>query len=146
MAVPVSDEESFTVRGVGPNDIMHVYYRHVGAISTAFDKLADRYRQIGEVGQTDVSALIAGIVEDAPTVVAEIIAIASGSDPTAEAEFEEDVKLALSLSFGTTVSALEKIGQLTFTTEMPAGKFFALIARMVPARLGETAAPSDDAN
>ena len=128
LAVAVSDEESFTVRGVSLSDVLHIYYRHTGGISLAFERLAMTYKSAGLVEQDDVTSMLAGAIADVPTVVAEIIAIASGADTHDDAEFQSDVDIASSLSMGVKLSALEKIGHLTFTSEMPPKKFIALIA------------------
>lgn len=144
LPVRVSDEESFTVRGVGLNDIMAIYYRHTGGISLAFEKLASQYRSSGQLGSEEVSGIIAGTIQELPIVTAELIAIASGSNVDEDAEFAADVALALNLGLGAQFAALEAIGKLTFTSEMPPKKFLALIAQRlnVQAMAGEQSTAS----
>src|SRR5688572_13693821 len=115
-AVAVSDEESFTVRGVGLDDIIVVYLRHTGEMSLAFEKLAGAYRDTGQVAPTDVATLLAGCIQEAPLLAAEIIAIASGADLNDLKDFGETTEIARSLSLAVQVVALEQIADLTFTS------------------------------
>lgn len=120
--VKVSEGESFTVRGLSPNDALSLYYRHTGQLSALFDQFADK----GELERTDINAVASTVVGTAPIVMAEIIAIGSGSNP-GEAGFMEDVQIAMSLSAGVQMDALTKIADLTFTSDMPPGKFAAVV-------------------
>lgn len=131
LPVAVSAEESFTVRGVGLNDILHIYYRHTGALSLAFEKLASQYRSQGGVDADDVSGLIAGAIQEFPLLIAELITIATGADPDDVAAFGRWTDVVQRMSVGVQLSAMEKIGALTFTSEMPPKKLFALVARSI---------------
>jgi hypothetical protein len=77
----------------------------------------------------DVQALGVQMVNGAPRLMAEVIAIASGSrvdDP----EFEADVDAAVDFSAGVQMDALTKIADLTFSSEMPPGKFLAVVVKL----------------
>lgn len=130
--VHISDEESFPVRGLNPTDILGLYYRHTGQLSGLFEKLAENYQSNGSrVNPTDVSAAVMTAMQDAPVVMAELIALAADGDPHDGENWDIDVSIATRLAFPIQVDALMKIGALTFTSEMPAGKFAALVAGAV---------------
>ncbi|MBH0113265.1 hypothetical protein I5E68_09935 [Novosphingobium sp. YJ-S2-02] len=120
--VQVADGVSFTVRGLAPYDALGLYYRHTGELSALFDKLALK----GSVEPGDVSAVTTVAVSAAPRVMAEIIVVAEGTDPSDEV-FEEEVRAALKLPAAAQMDALGKIADLTFTSEMPPKKFLAVV-------------------
>lgn len=151
--VQVSDTESFPVRGLSPSGVVGLYYRHTGQLSDIFERIMGGYQENGVVATSDVQAIAMSLVEQSPQIMAEIIALASGSNPADETLasdadgnpimsdagdrlltcWEADVAVALQLSFPVQADALEKIGAVTFTSEMPLGKFVALVARAIKA-------------
>lgn len=127
--VKVSDGEGFTVRGLSPYDVLSVYSRHAGDLSALFD----RFKQTAKIssdGENDIAKIAAGLVKGTPHIMAEIIALASDSDPDG-VELESDVAIARKLSLGIQSDALERIGRLTFTSDMPPKKFFGLVLAML---------------
>jgi hypothetical protein len=144
--VEVADGVTFTVRGFSPNDALSIYHRHRGELSTMFDDLVGEVKKGGKkakaVDVEQVKAFGANMVSGAPRIMAEIIAIASGSVAPSSTlrdeaelarlteEFEADVEAALKLSAAVQMDALQKIGDLSFTPEMPPGKFLAVVVRL----------------
>lgn len=131
--VEVADGVSFTVRGFSPNDAVGLYHRHAGDLSSLFDEFAANVKKKPkgkDSDAVDVKALGVNMVGAAPRIMAEIIAIASGSDPLIVDDFEADVAMALNLSGGASMDALSKIGDLTFTSDMPPGKFLAVVVKL----------------
>lgn len=142
--VQVSDEEGFPVRGLSPTHVIGLYYRHTGQLSALFERLAEAHQSGGNVDTGDIQTMVVELLREAPLIMAEVIALASGSDAADEIEatddageplgmtnWEADVEIAKTLSFPVQADALTKIGNLTFTSDMPPGKFFALIAGAV---------------
>lgn len=127
----------FTVRGLSPNDALGLYYRHRGQLSAMFEQFSARAK--AEVA-VDVTEFGASLVGGAPQIMAEIIALASNSDPRGE-DWDGDVGVALTLSAGVQMDALEKIGRLTFTSEMPPKKFFGLVLAMAQSATAAMSAP-----
>lgn len=143
--VEVAEGVSFTVRGFSPNDALALYHRHAGILSTMFDDFVSQQKKIrgkaAEAPAVDVKELGVGLVNGAPRLLAEIIAIASGSiapEPhmkgdelvRVESEFEADVRAALNLSAGVQVDALTKIADLSFSSDMPPGKFLTVVVQL----------------
>lgn len=124
--VKVSDRGGFEVRGLSPYDMTALFMRRRGELSALFDQFAAKVRAGETVGLEDGAAMIASILETAPDLVAEVIAIATGSDPLDAADFAADVAVARTMAVGVQADALQKIAGLTFTEEMPAGKFASL--------------------
>lgn len=124
--VPVDGEQKFTVSGVSADQVFGLYSRHREDLSTLFDNLAGRNRVEG----AEVINSIEGIITQFPLVVAEGIALASGSRPDEE-HWAEDVTVARSLPLPVQVDALMKIGELTFSPDMPPKKFFALLVGLI---------------
>lgn len=130
--VQVSDEDSFPVRGLNPSDLLGLYHRHTGELSGLFEKLAASYQANGNnVEAADVQQVAFALLQDAPQILAEVIAIAADGDPSDEENWAIDVAIAGKLPFPVQADALQKIGALTFTSDMPPGKFVALVAGAV---------------
>jgi hypothetical protein len=116
--VKVADGE-FTVRGLSPNDALGLYYRHAGQLSALFDQFTARSRTGEDVNVAEVGTSLVG---GAPQIMAEIIAVASGSraprldEPdivkraAQETEWLLDVQKAIDLPAGAQMDALEKVG------------------------------------
>jgi hypothetical protein len=147
--VKVADGE-FTVRGLSPNDALGLYYRHAGQLSALFDQFTARSRTGEDVNVAEVGTSLVG---GAPQIMAEIIAVASGSraprldEPdivkraAQETEWLLDVQKAIDLPAGAQMDALEKVGKLTFTSEMPPKKFFGLVLAMAQSATAAINAP-----
>ena len=138
--VEVSDEEGFVVRGLNPAAVFTLYYRHTGEIGQLFEKFLALAQGDGEAKLEDAGSIVVTLLQNAPLILAELIALAAGADPVNDDEWLESVGIARDLSFPVQVDALEKIGALTFTSEMPVGKFAALVAKSAQA-MTSAAAP-----
>ena len=125
LTVPVAADAGFAVRGLSPYDLVAIYLRHRGEVSNLFDDFAARIKAGDTAGLDDGFALVMSSLQTMPHLIAEVIAMATGSDAATE-DFEREVKVVLKMSIGVQSSALEKIGKLTFTDEMPVGKFLSL--------------------
>jgi len=123
---------SATVRGISPDDVARIYHRHSGELAVLFDHFAGKMQ--ANDGDTDalVGALTGTLLNEAPRLLAEIIAVAMDADTTS-ADFDEDVDHLLRFSAGVQTAALEAIAGLTFSSDMPPGKFFALVLKMMTA-------------
>ncbi len=140
LVVQVSDGEGFPVRGVSPAMLLGLYNRHAGQLSNLFERLAERYRTAGNFEAEDAQAVVLGLLNDAPIIMAEIVALATGSDPADSANWELDLEIASKLPFPVQVDALMKIGQLTFTSDMPPGKLMALVVGAINSQSGKISA------
>lgn len=125
--VAVDAEQMFAVNGVTANQVFTLYRRHREDLSVLFDRLAGR----GGPDAAEVLNSIEGIITQFPVLVAEVIALASGDIPENETEFAEAVAIAQALPFSVQTDALVKIGELTFSPDMPPKKFFALLVGMI---------------
>ena len=121
---------SFTVRGLSPADIFAIYARHTGELGLWFEKLQTQQLDISfEAAPT----LVASLLDSAPILAAEIIAAACG-----QVGDEEAISIARDLSISVQVSALEAVGQLTFTEEMPPKKLLEIVVQMASQIAGPT--------
>lgn len=128
--VEVAGGESFTVRGLSPNDALQLYYRHAGQLSALFDQFAGKVKAKEAVAESDVVQAGVAMVSGAPLIMAEIIAIGMGAKPDDIEGFAEIVTNLLDAPAGLQMDALQKIGGLTFSSDMPPGKFFGLVLAM----------------
>lgn len=124
--VKVSDKDGFLVRGLSPRDALNLYSRHAGDLSKLFDRFQQTAQQDDE---EDIAKIAIGTIQGTPTIIAEIIALASNSLP-GSSEWDEDLAVAMNLSTGVQMDALERIGRMTFTSDMPPKKFFGLVLAM----------------
>lgn len=124
-AVRVADQE-FTVRGLSPLDAFGLYQRHAGELSALFEQ----FRSQAEAGAiTDPAAFGAELLSGAPQIMAEIVASASDCDPQGE-DWPVVMATTLRLPASVQLDALQKVADLTFTSEMPAPKFLGLVLQM----------------
>lgn len=126
--VKVADS-GFTVRGLSPADALGLYYRHAGELSNLFEQFAGKVRAGLDVADGDVLQAGISMVNGAPQIMAEIIALGSESDPTGP-DWDADVGVALRLPAAVQIDALQKIAELSFSSDMPPGKFFGLVLQM----------------
>jgi len=145
-----SEGQSFTVTGLTPNHIFGLYHRHRGQLAAMFDKV------VGEGGSVDldnVQGMAESLFNSAPLVMGEIIALASGGDPfdgtpidpaapDGATRWQATLTAACELSFPVQLDALQKVGNLTFTTEMPPKKFLSALVQMVQSANASTLTPS----
>ena len=142
---------AFTVRGISPDMVVSLYNRHRGELAILFDSIA---ASAGGEAPPDISAAAWSLLGASPVIMAEIIALASGSHPAMEAvdpdvevnpfgqtDWERDVEAARKLSGAVQIDALIKIAEMTFSSDMPAGKFLAVVIQMAGATTAALAKP-----
>lgn len=132
--VTLADDVSFTVYGLSPNHALGLFQRHRVELAMLFEQI------IGNGGVTDetVAQATGLLLNSAPLLMAEIIALAAGGSPLDLAEIEPgvtgwqaDLLKASQLPAPVQLDALQKIGDLTFTTEMPPKKFLGALTVMM---------------
>lgn len=112
----------FFVRGATTDDIVSLFRRRAVELEGLYNRLAVlanpgngdglNLDQTKEIGNT--------LLTTSPAILAEIIAVASGASI---GELDEQTAIARLLPVGVQVAAFEAIAELTFTSEMPPGKF-----------------------
>jgi hypothetical protein len=127
--VTLSSDSGFTVRGLSPNDALGLYYRHAGELSALYDKFAGQVRGGAEILSGDILQAGVGIVSGTPRVMAEIIVLACDISPS-DADWDLWVANVLRFPAGVQMDALQKIATLTFSSDMPPGKFLGLVLEM----------------
>ena len=118
------------IRGLSPNDGLTLYYRHAGELSKLFDQFAGKVKAKERVAESEVLQAGAAMVSGAPLIMAEIIVLALDGDPADVEGFARNVSQVMRMSAGMQMDALQKIGELTFSSDMPPGKFFGLVLSM----------------
>lgn len=110
---------SFTVRGLSFVDLRTLFIKYGEDMSAFFDLVVNT-KDMASLDVEDAAGLAAILIERAPALAAEAIAIAAGdggeSDP-------ESFETALQLPFPVQVDALQAIGKATFGTEGGVKKF-----------------------
>lgn len=114
------------VRGLSFDHVFGLFNRRTVLVTRLFEMVVQDYKA-SEMDGTKAAELLVKMIHFAPTVVAEIIALAAGADPADEENFIGDVGIAKGLNLGEQVDALEKIASQTFTSAMPPGKMFGLV-------------------
>lgn len=123
---------ALAVRGLSLDHILGLVYRHREDVTTLYEALIHRAKSGQAVGVEDTTLIAIKMINAAPQIVGEIIAVASGGDP-ADPEFTGDVGIVRGLSMAEQLDALEKIAGQTFTSDMPPGKVMALTLQMLQA-------------
>ena len=126
---------SFAVRGLTTDMVVGLYQRHRGELGTLFDDLTANAKT---GSQNDITNIVVGGLHAAPTIAAELVALASGSRPDdvavepgeTDTNWARDVQQARDLPLPIQVDALQKVAEQTFTSDMPAGKFLAVVIKM----------------
>jgi hypothetical protein len=133
-------EQSFTVRGVTTNQVITLYNRRRDQLEPLFARLANE--KLVAVSQEANAELATVLLNQSPLLMAEVIAIAAGGNPyddsPADPEhpdgmtaWQADVAMAIDLPAPVQLDALQKIGALTFSPEMPPGKFVRVLVEMM---------------
>jgi hypothetical protein len=122
--VNVAGGAGFDVAGVSLDSLLRIFRRHSADMRELFDRLV-----VGTGGPglslDDVSEIGGALLTSAPRIAAEIIAEAAGYSDPAAAEVFVQMPAAVALE------ALERIGRLTFTEEMPPKKVIETVARLL---------------
>ena len=134
---------TFAVRGFSPNDALTLYLRHAGELSKLFDQFANQAKVEGADAVTAASTLEAAssMVAGTPLLMAEILAVAMDADPADIEGFTKIVSSVLKLPIGVQMDALNKIADMTFTSDMPLGKFLTLVLSMAQSATAALSAP-----
>lgn len=130
--VKVSDSDGFTVRGVSLNDALTLYNRHAGDLTALFDNFVEEHRggaRAKPVTPEKLTQVGLSMAQGAPVLLAEIIVIATDCLPSNE-EFDAEVAAVMKFGTGVQMDALQKIANLTFTSDMPPGKFLAVVMHL----------------
>lgn len=134
--VTLGDGQQFTVKGLSPNDVFGIYFRHRGDLEEMFGQFAGKT----DVKVSEVMRSLEGMIAQFPLVCAEAIAISSGANPFDDEPVAEDIpltnwqadlRIAFDLPLPVQIDALMKIGELTFSPDMPPKKFFGLLVGMM---------------
>jgi hypothetical protein len=153
--VEIPGGDSFTVRGLSPDMVVSLYQRHAGQLSMLFDRvMANAKGETEAVG--DVQVLAGMLIGQAPEIMAELVALASGSDansnyvdpdvtvnPLGLTDWHADVAAARRLPLPVQVDALVKVAEMTFSSSMPPGKFLAVIVQMAGATTAALSPPKN---
>jgi hypothetical protein len=119
--VNVAGTEGFDVGGISLDSILRIFRRHGDDLRDLFDRLAGTNG--GGISLDEASQLGGALLGSAPQIAAELIAEAAGF---VEAEAAE---LFLQLPAPVQVEALDRIAELTFTSEMPPKKVIETVLR-----------------
>ena len=93
----------FSVRGLSLDDLTYILQRHAVEVSQIVSTIEAKK---GEIGNDLLSEMAVGLIQSAPDVAAEVIAVAAG-------ELDQVTKVRM-LPFPVQLDAMEKIGNLTF--------------------------------
>lgn len=115
----------FSVRGLSLDDLTYILQRHAVEVSRVISVIEAKR---GEIGNDLISELAVGLIQSAPAVVAEIIAVASGNP--GEAAY------ARTLPFPVQLDAIEKIGNLTFEVSGGPKKVLEAVIRLAKGTTG----------
>ncbi len=153
--VQVPGGETFAVRGLNPQHVVGLYKRHMGELEPMFAHVMAAAKDKGAVNPQDIQPLLLGLISQSPILMAELVVLATGGDPASMElvtitdptsgepvkllEFDAALAIAQSLPFTVQVDALAKVGELTFSQDMPPGKFLALVLTLMRAMTGATA-------
>lgn len=138
--VTLTDGQEFTVSGLTPNHIFGLYHRHRGDLAAIYERLVSPDGNV--VAPEDATRIVENLIGSAPRLMAEVIAMASGGDPfdtrpidpempDGATVWQSDVATAADLTMPVQMEALQKIGDLTFTPEMPPKKFLSVLVGMM---------------
>lgn len=111
--VELPDGGSIAVRGLSLTDITSIYRNHAGDLGLWFERLG------GQEVAVEAS-MVEALVTTAPTLVAELVGLAGGAD----------AEIAATLPMAVQIDALTKIGELTFTRDMPPKKVLETVLRL----------------
>lgn len=111
------DHFEIELHGLSLNDITQLVMINRSAIETLFDQVSGR--DVSDIGDREVRGVMMDAVENAPALVAHVIAL------SAKALDEYDT--IAELPIGLQIECLVKIGELTFTREFTPKKALALV-------------------
>lgn len=106
--VQISDNAKIVVRGLSSSDFSKLINKFGPTLVSLFDTLKDRFDG-GDIDGEDIATVAQLALQAAPDLVAEVIALA--------ADEPDQVEAAKRLRVSVQIEALEKILNLTFTSE-----------------------------
>lgn len=112
------DHFEIELHGLSLNDVTQLAMINREAIEALFDKVAGR--DVSDIGDSEVRAVLLNAIESAPALVAHTIALS--------ARALEEFDTIAGLPVGLQIECLMKIGELTFTREFTPKKVLALVA------------------
>jgi hypothetical protein len=115
--VEVAGGKGFAVGGLHLDGILTICRRHREDVTKLFEQVVETGG-----GLEQAAAMSETVLSATPDIAAEIIAFAAGHPDAAEAVFRK-------LPFPVQLDALNKIAELTFTSEMPPKKVIETVAR-----------------
>ena len=116
--VKTSNGTEIAVRGLSLVDLSQLARKHGAELAAAFDA----FKGMDVDGNDDATATLHQLIERAPDLVAEVIALATDSPGEAAA--------AKKLPFGLQVAILSEAGKQTFVTEGGLGKTLEIVINM----------------
>ena len=105
--VPISNDQTLTVRGLSLADVMGLTEEHGRTLAGLYASLQDD----AELALDDMGAMSQSLVTMAPDLAAAVIATAAGEP--------ENAAVAAEIPFPAQVELLETIGRLTFSMSSP---------------------------
>jgi hypothetical protein len=120
------DDEVGTVHGLSLNHIVGLINNNRSAVETLFSKFQDKPE--GSLSEDEVASIGADMIEQAPLMVAQIIAFATDAYEGYVAVEDEPTPLdtIMSMPVGLQLAFLQEIGDLTFSAGGGAKKMIAL--------------------
>lgn len=131
--VKVPGGEGFAVAGLSLPAIIDLCRRQFDDMRTLFDTLIASVGGNETLSLDNANAISGNLLELAPRVAGEIIAVAAGFEPAAGEVFTD-------LPVSVQLDALQKIADLTFTEEMPPKKVLETVVRHLAALVNPLAA------
>lgn len=119
-----------SVRGLSFDHIYGIFIRRSALVGQLFEMVMRDFKA-SEMDGEKAAELLVKMIHIAPDVVGEIIALGAGADPRDTENFIGDVGIAKALVISEQIDALQKIAELTFTSDMPAGKVFGLVLKLM---------------
>ena len=120
------------VRGLSLDHVLGLFYRHRPEVTAFYDAVLGSSSK-SDITPDDLTLIALRMIDLAPTLVAEVIALAGGTDAR-DPDFDNEVGLArYRLNLSEQLDALEKIAAQTFTSDMPPGKIAALVIQAMQA-------------
>lgn len=130
--IEIDGPESYIeVRGLSPNHIVQLLQLNRPSIERLFNEFSNR--DVSQITEEEVIEAGMGMIEQAPALVAHIIALAAD----AVDQFDEVVALPV----GVQIAALERIADLTFTAGGGPKKVLALATKLMGSRQSGTPQP-----
>lgn len=130
LEVQATPDQTFAVRGISFRDLMLLVDRHGPVLAALYAKLAADPE--AELSPEGIQRIVSATMEEAPQLVADLIACAAGDI--------DDGEKVLALPLTVQIDAIEKIAILTFISEMEVKKTLERVTAMFQKVSGGVAA------